>query len=366
MAKRGTAPHRPGSALVNISVLGLALVGIFARRDRLPATAAGGTVPPRDEGRTADAGQARSPLGQGSDPGGAPAIEHRPGVIGIGRAIVDRIGRDNITLVAAGVAFYVLLALFPALAAMVSLYALVGNPADVAARISDYGGLLPPAALKLITDGLNSFAQKSGSQLSLALITGLLLALWSARAGISSVMTGLNIAYEETEKRSFIMQNVVALAMTLAGVVFSVLIILAVAVVPAVLAFVHLDSLAAQLVAIARWPILALIVVLGFAVMYRYAPSRSHPRWRWITWGSGIATVLWMIGSFAFSIYVSKFGSYDAMYGSLGAVVVMLLWFWVSALVLLLGAEIDSELDKRDAEGGHPLAGLAPGSGPPR
>ncbi len=292
-------------------------------------------------------------------------MAHAPGFVGLGKSILDRTGRDNITLVAAGVAFYVILAIFPALAMTVSLYALFGNPADVAIRIQSYGGLLPPESLKLITDGLNSFAQKSNSQLSLALVTSVLLALWSARAGISSVMTGLNIAYEETETRSFIMQNVIALALTAGGVVFAIMVFVAVPIVPIALKLLHIGGLAATLVDLLRWPILALFVAMGFAVIYRYAPSRSHPRWRWISWGSVIATLCWLVGSILFSVYVGRFGSYDATYGSLGAVVVLLLWFWVSALVLLLGAEIDAELDTRASATASPLGGTAPSVGPP-
>ena len=232
------------SALTTLGILGFALVGLFSKRPGGGAARSELVRPGQGTGKDG----ARSPLGAGSSPGNsASKVEHPPGVIGIAKAVFARIGRDNITLVAAGVAFYVMLAIFPALAALVSLYALVGNPADIAARMGEYGGLLPPEALKLITDGLNSFAQKSGSQLSLALVTSVLLSLFSARAGISSVMTGLNIAYEETEKRSFIMQNVVALALTLAGVVFAILVVLALAVVPIVLKFLNLSGFTATL-----------------------------------------------------------------------------------------------------------------------
>ena len=161
------------------------------------------------------------------------------------------------------------------------------------------------------------------------------------------------------------MQNVIALALTLGAIVFAIVVILAVAVVPVVLKFLSLSGLAATLVDVLRWPVLAVLVILGFAVIYRYAPSRTNASWRWITWGSAIATVLWLIGSFVFSFYVSKFGSYDATYGSLGAVVILLLWFWVSALILLVGAEIDAELDARASVTGSPLAAAPPGSGSP-
>ncbi len=293
------------------------------------------------------------------EPTTPPLIEHAPGLVGIAKAVFSRFGQDNISLIAAGIAFYILAAIFPALAALVSIYGLFADPSQLANRVSGLKGVLPPEALKIITDGLNNFAHKSGSQLSFALVISLVIALWSARAGMSSVMTGLNIAYEETEKRSFVMQNVIALALTLGGIVFAIAAIVAVAVVPAALALLHADGFAMQILAVARWPALAVLVVIGFAVVYRYAPSRTNPNWTWISWGSGIAAVLWMAGSLIFSLYVSHFGSYQATYGALAAVVVLLLWFWVSALVLLLGAEIDDEITLRDRKTNSPLAAVS-------
>ena len=293
-----------------------------------------------------------------SDPTTPTAIEHAPGLVGVAKAVFSRFGQDNISLIAAGIAFYVLAAIFPALAALVSIYGLFADPGQVANRVSGLEGVLPPEALKIITDGLNNFAHKSGSQLSFALLISLVLALWSARAGMTSVMTGLNIAYEETEKRSFLMQNVTALALTLGGIIFVLVAIVAVAVVPAALALLHADGFAMQVLALARWPALAALVVIGFAVVYRYAPSRSNPNWTWISWGSGIAAVLWIAGSLVFSLYVSHFGSYQATYGALASVVVLLLWFWVSAVVLLLGAEIDDEINLRDSKTNSPLAAI--------
>ncbi len=350
--------HEPtpvkGSAWTAVAILGFALVGVL-RRPAGSAPAMSGLAAAARSAPVADGGSTARP-GASDEP-----TQHPPGVVGIGRAVFDRFGRDNISLVAAGVAFYVMLSIFPALAAMVSIYALVGNPNDVANRISEYGNLLPPEALKLITDGLHSFAKTAGSTLSTALVTSVLLALWSARAGISSIMTGLNIAYEETEKRSFVVQTLVALGLTIGGVVFAVIIVLGLAVVPIVLKFLYLGSFAETLINLVRWPVLAVLVTAGFAVFYRYGPSRRRAHWQWISWGSCIATLFWLIGSLAFSIYVSKFGSYDATYGALGAVIVLLLWLWVSALVLLVGAEIDAELDQRAVATGSPLAPLSPG-----
>ncbi len=351
-----------GSALTAVAVLGFALVGLLRRQQPVPTGSWAGH-PPRGTAPPNDAGSPRAPVGTsdakaGSD--GSPT-QHPPGFLGIARAVFDRFGNDNISLVAAGVAFYVMLSIFPALAAMVSLYALVGNPDDVANRIQDYGYLLPPEAMKLIIDGLHNFAKTAGSTLSWALATSVILALWSARAGISSVMTGLNIAYEEVETRSFIMQTLIALGLTLGGVLFAVVIVFAVAVIPIILNFLPFGSLLATVLNFARWPVLAVLVALGFAVIYRLGPSRKTPSWRWISWGSAIATVLWLVGSIVFSIYVGKFGSYDATYGALGAVVVLLLWLWVSAIVLLVGAEIDGELDQRATLAGSPLASVPEG-----
>ena len=338
--KRATDP------VMRMAVVMFAVAGVVGRRGKITL---GKALP-----------KGRETISKPSpEPTTPPPIEHAPGLVGIARAVFSRFSQDNISLIAAGIAFYILAAIFPALAALVSIYGLFADSSQLANRVSGLEGVLPPEALKIITDGLNNFAHKSGSQLSFALLISLVIALWSARAGMSSVMTGLNIAYEETEKRSFVMQNVIALALTLGGIVFAIAAIIAVAVVPAALALLHADGFAMQILAVARWPALAVLVVIGFAVMYRYAPSRTNPNWTWISWGSGIAAVLWMAGSLIFSLYVSHFGSYQATYGALAAVVVLLLWFWVSALVLLLGAEIDDEISLRDRKSNSPLSAVS-------
>ena len=285
-------------------------------------------------------------------------VTHRPGFVGLVWSVVDRIGRDNVTMIAAGVAFYALLAIFPALAAMVSLYGLFGDPSEISRQVMSFSGLLPPEALKLIMDGLASFTSNSSSKFNLALVTGLVLAIWSARAGIQSIMTGLNIAYEETERRSIIVQNLTAIAMTFATVVLTAAVVFAIAVLPAALALLDLPPRLATVIALVRWPILTIVILLGFAVLYRYAPCRREPKWRWITWGSATATTLWLLGSLLFSYYVSHFGRYDATYGSLGAVVVLLLWLWVAAVFFLLGAELDAELHMRALNTGSPTSGM--------
>jgi membrane protein len=273
----------------------------------------------------------------------------------IARNVVFRIGLDNLTLVAAGVAFYAMTAIFPAIAAFVSIYGLFADPNAVEKQIADFSGLLPPNSFKLLTDALQNFATKSNSTLNIALLISVGLALWSAKAGVTSLMTGLNIANETAEKRNFLRQQFVALALTIGAVLFAMVAIVAVALLPAVIGFLPLADWIKTALGLGRWPLLALLVCFGLAVMYRFGPSREHSKWQWITWGAAIATTLWLAGSAAFSFYVSWFGSYDATYGSLAAPVILLLWFWLSALVVLVGAEIDAELEHGNGANFIPL-----------
>ena len=365
------ARSRP-SLLVITAFAVVALASVFGKAtDRAEQSGAGAT-PGVSPVRTASPRRnrpAESDDAGTAEPQGlrlAKPIEHAPGLAGVAKAVLARFGRDNVTLVAAGVAYYIFLSIFPALAALVSIYGLFSDPAEVGRQIAPLASLLPPEAMKLLNDGLQTFIQGSaGARFSIALIVSVALALWTARAAMSSIMTGLNIVYEEPERRSFIKQTLVSLGLTVGAVVLAALCILAVAVVPAILAFVRLDKLFAMLLAYGRWPILTILVGLGIAVLYRFAPDRSHPKGRWISWGSAIATLLWLIGSLLLSLYVTRFGSYDATYGSLGAVVVLLLWFWFSAVVLLLGAEIEAELEARDDKAGDPMGALPTGQGGP-
>jgi membrane protein len=278
----------------------------------------------------------------------------------IAKNVVARVGKDNLTLVAAGVAFYAMTAIFPAIAAFVSMYGLFADPTTVQQQISGFSGLLPESSLKLLTDALQGYASKSHTSLNIALVVSIVLALWSAKAGVQALMTGLNIANETEEKRSFIMQQVVALALTLGAVVFAMLALTAVALLPVAINLLPLDDQLKTILNLGRWPLLAVLMCFSFAVIYRFAPCRAHPKWRWITWGAAIGTVLWIVGSALFSVYVSSFGSYDKTYGSLAAPVVLLLWFWVSALVVLVGAEVDAELQHGQGRETRPVPSGAP------
>lgn len=254
----------------------------------------------------------------------------------------------NLFLIAGGVTYYVLLALFPALVALVSLYGLAFNPSAVETQVNAMSGVLPSSARELVGTELHQIVSASGGALSTGAIIGVLFALWTASRGMSGMMSAMDVAYGETETRSFIRFNLVALGMTFALIVGGLLAIVLVAVVPAVvrsLSSVGGGGIVKWVVVIGEWPLLMIVIMSLLALLYRYAPDRHPPRWRWVTPGAIAGTVLWIIGSILFSVYVANFSNYNATYGSLGAVVVLLTWLYLSAFVVLLGAEINAEAE---------------------
>lgn len=255
------------------------------------------------------------------------------------------IGEDNISLIAAGCAFYSVLALFPGITALVLIYGLVADPAQVSAQLAQLEGILPADVLTMIKDQMTRVAGQNESALGWGLVVAVGFAFWSASAGMKAIFTALNIAYKEREKRNILVFNLLGLLFTVMAILAVIVGLVAIVVVPAVLAFVGLGGVFEWSLRIARWPLLAVIVALGLAVLYRYGPSRATARWEWLTWGSTIATLIWLAASIGFAIYVASFASYNATYGSLGAPVVLLMWFYITAFAVLLGAEINGELE---------------------
>lgn len=253
--------------------------------------------------------------------------------------------RDNLSIIAAGVAFYALLALFPALAALVSIYGLVADPAQVSQQLAGISQMLPQEAYQIIDRQLSSVAASAGGALTIGAIGGLLLALWSAAKGMKAVLLALDITYDEEEKRGFFKFNGLALLLTLGAVLFVILSLGLIAILPALLGQLGLPETAQSLLAGLRWPLLALLVVLALAVLYRFGPDRDQPRWRWVSWGAVLATALWLVVSALFSWYVSNFGNYQETYGAMGAIIILLMWFYITAFVVLLGAEINAEME---------------------
>ena len=255
------------------------------------------------------------------------------------------ITNDHVILVAAGVTFYALLALFPALAALVSIYGLFADPTMIEEHITALEGVLPGGAMEIISGQLKSLAAQEPTGLGLAFVFGLGTSLWSANAGIKSIFEALNIAYEEEETRGFARLTLTSLAFTLGGLVFIIIALGAVLAVPAVLQNLAFGTQLETLINWLRWPLLLLIVTGLIALLYRYGPAREPPEWRWVSWGSAIAALLWLVFSGLFSWYASNFGSYDATYGSLGAAIGFMTWIWISTIVIVTGAELNSELE---------------------
>jgi len=258
-------------------------------------------------------------------------------------------GNDNLSIVSAGVAFYLLLSLVPALAAVISIYGLVADPATVETQINALGELLPSQAQELIAGQLERIASGSQAGLGLGAVLGLLLTLWSTAKGMKALIVALNISYDEHESRGFIKLNLVALGLTVLCVLIGLLALSAIIVLPALLGNLGLGEMVRGWINWLRWPVLALALMVGLSVVYRYAPDRSRPRWRWVSWGAVLATVLWLLASAGFSLYVRYFGSYNETYGSLGAVVVLMMWFFISAYIVLLGAELNAESEHQTA-----------------
>ena len=252
---------------------------------------------------------------------------------------------DRVMLVAAGVTFYLLLALFPALAAFVSLYGFVADPRTIADHISYLGGLLPNAGLEIIQQQLNALVSKDAEALGVGFLVGLAIALWSANNGVKALFDAMNVAYEEVEKRSFVRLNLLSAMFTFGAIIIATGMLLTVGIVPVMLAMLHLESWAEILVTIARWPLLLASVWFGISLIYRYGPSRDNAKWRWLNWGAALATVVWLSASAAFSYYLQNFADYDATYGSLGAVIGLMMWTWISVIILIVGAEVNAEME---------------------
>jgi membrane protein len=265
------------------------------------------------------------------------------------------IGSDHVSLVSAGLAMYALLAVFPALTAAIAIYGIFASPADVIEHMRRFSGILPPGTWELFSRQLQTLASQAQGSLSVTAGAGILVALWGARAGMSALMVATNIAYAEAEKRGFIKQTLLSLAFTLAAIVAFLLVLTIGVILPIVLEVLGTSEWAQWLVAALRWFGLWAAAALGLAVLYRYAPSRRPARWHWVLWGSAIAAALWIIVSVGFAVYVRTFATYGKTYGALGGVIVLLMWFYLSSFTIVVGAEINAEMErqtKRDTTAG--------------
>jgi len=259
------------------------------------------------------------------------------------------VGENRIMLVSAGVTFFALLAIFPAIAALVSLYGLVADTATISEQLGSLQGILPQGALDIVGEQVTRLNEKGNTTLGFSLLLGLALSIWSANGGMKHVFDALNLVYNERESRGFFTLNLVSLGFTAGALLFLVLALAGVVALPIALNFLGLGEGAWWLSQL-RWPVMFLAVLLGLALLYRYGPSRDAPRWRWATPGSALAAFLWLGGSLLFSWYVGNFGKYNQTYGSLGAAIGFMTWIWISTTIVLLGAQVNAEMEHQTAE----------------
>ncbi len=264
---------------------------------------------------------------------------------------------DSMGLAAAGCAFWATLALFPAISTLITLYGLVFDRASVAQQLNVMADLLPPSAFSLIAGRVHELVTQPAATLTLRLAFTVVITLYSSSAGTKAILAALNIAYEERERRSWLRYQATALTMTICAILGAAVGITALVLLPAVLSVLHVPGNQKLLATAGSIAVLLVFVMLTLSVLYRFGPSRRQPRWHWVTPGSVVATLLWLIASAAFSYYVGTFASYDATYGPLGAVAGVMMWFWVTVYAVLLGAELNSELElqtARDSTDGPP------------
>jgi len=263
--------------------------------------------------------------------------------------VYANISKHRILALAAGMTYYSILAIFPATAALVAVYGLFSDPSTIARHLDQLGGFLPGGAIDVAREQLTRVASKESQALGLTFLVGLGVSLWSSNAAMKSLFDTLNIVHDEEEKRGFLKLNAISLGFTIGGVLFVLAALGSILVVPILLQHVGLSNAGDLLLRLGRWPAMYLILTFALAVIYRYGPSRETPKWRWITWGSAMAALLWLAVSGMFSWYAANFGNFNETYGSLGAVIGFMTWLWISAIVILLGAEIDAEMEHQTA-----------------
>lgn len=271
--------------------------------------------------------------------------------------VYQNIAKHRVLALAAGMTYYSILAIFPAIAALVAVYGLFSDPATIAKHLDQAGGFLPGGAIDVAREQLTRLTSNGPQTLGLTFAVGLGTSLWSANAAMKSLFDTLNIVHGEDEGRGFFKLNAISLGFTLGGVIFILAALGSIVVVPIILQYVGLSGTGDLLLRIGRWPAMYLVLSIALAVIYRYGPDRETARWRWITWGSAIAAFLWLAVSGLFSFYAANFGSFNETYGSLGAVIGFMTWLWISAIVVLLGAEINAEMEhqtSRDTTTGSP------------
>jgi membrane protein len=259
------------------------------------------------------------------------------------------ISANRLLSTAGGVAFFALLAIFPGIGAIVSLYGLFADSSTIGEHIALLGGILPFGVLEIVAEQIRQVAKQQNDTLGAAFVVGLLIAIWSANSGMAALFDALNVVYDERESRSLLRLYATTFLFTVAGIFFVILAIFGLVIIPLALRFFGLASETEVLISVVRWPVLLATVGVSLSFLYRYGPSRRNAKWRWVTWGSVVAALLWMGASMLFSWYVATFDSYNRVYGSLGAGIGFMVWLWISAVIVLLGGEVNAEMEHQTA-----------------
>lgn len=267
------------------------------------------------------------------------------GWIDIGKRVWHEMKVDHVQIVSAGVAFYFFLSIFPTIVVSISIYSLVLEPSQIEAQISRLNLILPEKAFGMITDILEPVINQNRKELGWGLFISILVSIWSANKGTNALFQGVNIAYDELESRNIFKKNLITLLFTLCGLVLGLISLLIVIFFPLLIDKFGLNDKIENVLTWFRWVILGIILISTLSMVYRIAPNRRSPRFRWVSWGAFLGTILWLAGSMLFSWYVSNFGSYDDLYGSFAAVAILMLWLFLTAFIVLMGAEINSEME---------------------
>jgi membrane protein len=265
------------------------------------------------------------------------------------KRVKAEVKEDNVGLLAAGVAFYAMLAIFPAIIAVVTVYGMVADPDQVKTQVGELAKSLPAGADELLEDQLTNVVNAGRQALSIGLALSLLALLWSVSSGVQGLIKSLNVIYDEKETRGFVKLRGLSLLLTLGAIVVAVVALALITVFPGVIDGLGLGRAGQVAASVARWVVLAVLVLLALGVVYRLGPDRANPRWRWVSPGAVVALVLWLLGSVGFSYYVDNFGKYNQTYGALAAVIILLLWLFLSAFAVLLGAEFNAETERQTA-----------------
>jgi membrane protein len=365
-----TASRKKGPGLTRRMIRSTMRVGMLATAVLVGRKTAGGGRARSGQGGGGGSGGGEAPGGLGAAGGGTPGASHETdpravdngqqgrqaeapqqipprGWMAIAKRTAKEVKADQVPLLGAGVAFYTLLSLFPAIIAGVSIYGLVADPQTVRDQIDKLTQMLSPQTADLVGKQLIEVTSSAGGALGVATVVGILTALWSASSGMKALVTGVNLAYDETETRTFVKLRGLSILLTLGAMLLLTVAGATIAGFPPIA-----DNLPVALqwvVSILRFVVLAVLLILGLAALYRYAPNRDKPKWTWVSWGSVVATVLWILASIGFSIYVNSFGNYNKTYGALAGIIILMFWLYLTAVIVLVGAELNTEMELQTA-----------------